>query len=45
MKEILADAKANHYGVGGFSVANMQRVLGAIRAAEELRSPLFLQRL
>ncbi|MFP5111664.1 class II fructose-bisphosphate aldolase [Bacillaceae bacterium C204] len=43
MKEILKHAKANHYGVGAFSVANMEMVMGAIRAAEELRSPLILQ--
>ncbi|OQM45246.1 fructose-bisphosphate aldolase [Anoxybacillus sp. UARK-01] len=43
MKEILTHAEEHHYGVGAFSVANMEMVIGAIRAAEELRSPLILQ--
>jgi fructose-bisphosphate aldolase, class II len=43
MKDILAHAEENGYGVGAFSVANMEMVMGAIRAAEELRSPLILQ--
>jgi fructose-bisphosphate aldolase class II len=43
MKEILEHAKANDYGAGAFSVANMEMVIGAVRAAEELRSPLILQ--
>jgi fructose-bisphosphate aldolase class II len=43
MKEILENAKANNYGAGAFSVANMEMVIGAVRAAEELRSPLILQ--
>ncbi|MEY2193881.1 class II fructose-bisphosphate aldolase [Neobacillus sp. BF23-41] len=43
MKDILAHAEENQYGVGAFSVANIEMVMGAIRAAEELRSPLILQ--
>lgn len=43
MKEILTDAKENGYGVGAFSVANLEMIMGAVRAAEELRSPLILQ--
>lgn len=43
MKEILNQAKQNNYGVGAFSVANMEMVIAAIRVAEELRSPLILQ--
>jgi fructose-bisphosphate aldolase class II len=43
MKEILDDAEANNYGVGSFSVTNMEMVIGAVKAAEELRSPLILQ--
>ncbi|MFB3163824.1 class II fructose-bisphosphate aldolase [Neobacillus sp. 179-J 1A1 HS] len=43
MKEILTHAKANGYGVGAFSVANLEMIMGAVRAAEELRSPLILQ--
>lgn len=43
MKDILKMADENNYGVGAFSVANMEMVIGAIRMAEELRSPLILQ--
>ncbi|EOW9527287.1 class II fructose-bisphosphate aldolase [Bacillus cytotoxicus] len=43
MKDILEEAMEKNYGVGAFSVANMEMVIGAIRAAEELRSPLILQ--
>ncbi len=43
MKEILEHAKVNNYGVGAFSVANMEMVIAAVRVAEELRSPLILQ--
>lgn len=43
MKDILDHAEANNYGVGAFSVANMEMVMGAVKAAEELRSPLILQ--
>ncbi|WP_028777964.1 class II fructose-bisphosphate aldolase [Shimazuella kribbensis] len=43
MKGILQKAEQGQYGVGAFSVANMEMVLGAIQAAEELRSPLIIQ--
>lgn len=43
MKDILKMAKEGNYGVGAFSVANMEMVIAAIRTAEELRSPLILQ--
>lgn len=43
MKEILELAEKEGYGVGAFSVANMEMVMGAIKAAEELKSPLILQ--
>ncbi|HFU4564244.1 class II aldolase [Bacillus cereus] len=43
MKDILIKADQENYGVGAFSVANMEMVMGAIQAAEELRSPLILQ--
>ena len=43
MKEILTHAKEHGYGVGAFSVANLEMIMGAVRAAEELRSPLILQ--
>lgn len=43
MKELLAAAQRGKYAVGSFSVANMEMVLGVIRAAEELQSPIILQ--
>lgn len=43
MKGLLSDAQEGGYAVGAFSVANMEMVLGAIKAAEELNSPLILQ--
>jgi fructose-bisphosphate aldolase, class II len=43
MSKLLKDASVNHYGVGAFSVANMEMVLGAIQAAEEFKSPIILQ--
>ncbi len=43
MKDLLIKANQENYGVGAFSVANMEMVMGAIQAAEELRSPLILQ--
>lgn len=43
MKDLLADAKKRNYAVGSFSVANMEMVLGVIKAAEETMSPIILQ--
>ena len=43
MKELLADAEKGNYAVGSFSVANMEMVLGIIKAAEELNAPIILQ--
>ena len=43
MKDLLADAERGNYAVGSFSVANMEMVLGVIKAAEELRAPIILQ--
>ena len=43
MKELLADAEKGNYAVGSFSVANMEMVLGVIKAAEELKAPIILQ--
>lgn len=43
MKTLLADAQRRHYAVGSFSVANMEMVLGIIKAAEETNSPVILQ--
>lgn len=43
MRDLLANAEKGNYAVGSFSVANMEMVLGAVRAAEELKAPIILQ--
>lgn len=43
MSPLLADAQKNGYAVGSFSVANMEMVLGVIKALEETRSPAIIQ--
>lgn len=43
MKTILSRAEQENYGVGAFSVANMEMIMGAIQAAEECSSPIILQ--
>lgn len=43
MRDLLADAKKGNYAVGSFSVANMEMVLGVLKAAEELNAPVILQ--
>lgn len=43
MRELLADAQKGNYAVGSFSVANMEMVLGVLKAAEELYAPVILQ--
>jgi fructose-bisphosphate aldolase class II len=42
-KEILQDASCKKYAVGAFNCLSLENVLGAIQAAEELRSPIILQ--
>lgn len=43
MRELLEDAEKGNYAVGSFSVANMEMVLGVLKAAEELNAPVILQ--
>lgn len=43
MKTLLEQAKKNNRGVGAFSVGNMEMVKGAVKAAEELNTPIILQ--
>lgn len=43
MKELLKDAQDGNYAVGSFSVANMEMVLGVLKAAGELNAPVILQ--
>ncbi len=43
MKDLLLDARKGGYAVGSFSIANMEMILGVIKAAEETNSPIILQ--
>ena len=43
MKDLLKRAEEKNIGCGAFSVGNMEMVKGAIRAAEELNTPILLQ--
>lgn len=43
MRSLLANAQKGGYAVGSFSVANMEMVLGIIKAAEELSAPIIIQ--
>ena len=43
MKDLLRRAEEKTIGCGAFSVGNMEMVRGAIRAAEELDTPIILQ--
>ena len=43
MKDLLKRAEEKNIGCGAFSVGNMEMVKGAIRAAEELETPIILQ--
>lgn len=42
-REILKDAYLNNYAVGAFNCLSLENVMGAIRAAEELRSSIIIQ--
>lgn len=43
MKKLLDEARKNKIAVGAFSVGNMEMVMGAVKAAEELKTPIILQ--
>jgi len=43
MSTLLAKAQRGNYAVGSFSVANMEMVLGVLKAAKELNAPVILQ--
>ena len=43
LKELLNRADKSNIAVGAFSVGNMEMILGAVRAAEELNTPIILQ--
>ena len=43
MAPLLKDARSGGYAVGSFSVANMEMVLGGLKAVEETKSPAIIQ--
>lgn len=43
MKTLLENAEKENIAVGAFSVGNMEMVMGAVAAAEELNTPIILQ--
>lgn len=43
MKELLLQAKEENRAVGAFSVGNLEMVKGAVKAAEDLNTPIILQ--
>lgn len=43
LKELISDAGRKNKAVGAFSVGNMEMIIGAVRAAEELNTPIILQ--
>lgn len=43
MNSVLAYAKENNCAVGAFSVGNMEMIIGAVSAAEEMNTPIILQ--
>lgn len=43
LKELINRADKKGIAVGAFSVGNMEMILGAVRAAEELETPIILQ--
>ena len=43
LSEILRDANLRHYAVGAFNCLSLENVMGAMEAAEALRSPIILQ--
>ncbi len=43
MQKLIDDAVSGSYAVGAFSVGNMEMVMGAIKAADELSTPIIIQ--
>ncbi len=43
LKELIRKAEMNKIAVGAFSVGNMEMILGAVKAAEEMNTPIILQ--
>ncbi len=43
MRELLEEAKKENRAVGSFSIANMEMIMGAVKAAENTNTPIILQ--
>ena len=43
MKELLKQASEQNRAAGAFSVGNLEMVKGAVKAAEEMNTPIILQ--
>lgn len=43
LKELIERAEEKQIAVGAFSVGNMEMILGAVRAAEEMNTPIIIQ--
>ena len=43
MKELIENARKENRAVGSFSIANMEMIIGAIKAGEESNTPIILQ--
>lgn len=43
LEKALENIGTKGYGIGAFNIANMEMVMGAIQAAEELNSPIIIQ--
>ena len=43
MTELLSWAENNNCAIGAFSVGNMEMIIGAVKAAEEMKTPIILQ--
>lgn len=43
LKELLSRADKNNIAIGAFSVGNMEMIIGAVKAAEEMNTPIIIQ--
>ena len=43
MKQLLEQATKEKYGVGTFSISNMEMILGVVQAAEQTNAPVVMQ--
>ena len=43
MKELITQAEQKGVGVGAFNVANMEMIIGVVKASEETDTPVIMQ--